>query len=53
MIHRILITGLLLFVLALVNSARAAEKDGKAKKTDDSKKAKQAKAIFEKIKSLL
>ncbi len=51
MIHRILITGLSLFVLALVNSAGAAEKDAKAK-TNDSKQAKQAKAIFEKIKSL-
>lgn len=51
MTHRILSTGLLLFVLALVNSAATAEKDAKAK-TNDSKKAKQAKAIFEKIKSL-
>ena len=42
MYHRNLITGLLLFVVALVNSAAA----------DDSKKAKQAQAIFEKIKSL-
>jgi len=51
MIHRILTTGFLLFMLALVNSVGAAEKDSKAKK-NDSKQAKQAKAIFEKIKSL-
>ena len=50
MIHRIPITGLLLFVLAFANSAGAAEKEAKAK-TNDSK-AKQSKAIFEKIKSL-
>ena len=49
MIHRLLITGLLLSVLALVNSVGADKKDAAAK---PSKKAKQAKAIFEKIKSL-
>jgi len=51
MIHRILTTAILFVVLAIVNSAGAAAQDAKAK-TNDSKKAKQAKVIFEKIKSL-
>ncbi|MBC8350807.1 MAG: hypothetical protein H8E66_02395 [Planctomycetes bacterium] len=51
MIHRSLATGLLLFVLALVNSTGAVEIDAEAK-TNDRKEANQAKAIFEKIKSL-
>lgn len=50
MIHRTLITGLLLVLLAFVNSAAADEKDAKAK--GGGKSAKQAKALFEKIKSL-
>ncbi len=50
MIHRIHLT-LLLSALALVSSAAAAEKDATEKATN-SRKARQAKAIFEKIKSL-
>lgn len=49
--HRILMAGPLLFVLAIVNSAGAADKDAQAK-TKDGKNANQAKTIFEKIKSL-
>ena len=49
--HRILTTGLLVFVLPLINVTGAADKDPGAKK-NDSKDAKQANVIFEKIKSL-
>ena len=51
MILRILTTVFLLFLLALVTSSGAAERDSNTKK-NDSKQAQQAKAIFEKIKSL-
>ncbi|MDP7068240.1 MAG: hypothetical protein QF637_11510, partial [Acidimicrobiales bacterium] len=52
MIHRTFIACLLLFSFALVVSVGGAEKDAKAKKKNDSKEAKQAQAIFERIKSL-
>lgn len=49
--HRNLAVVLLLFALGCVNSVDAAEKDGDAK-TDKGRKARQAEAIFEKIKSM-
>ena len=50
MIGRILIPGLLLFVVALVTCAGAAERD--VKSNANGRTAKQAKTIFEKLKSL-